>query len=487
MPRTVTWLHLSDLHACKPQSGWDAARVIETLGVDLRYLRDEYDLHPDFLFFTGDLAFGQLGKDDGKSIAEQFLEGEKFLSDVRMCFDPVIEKENVFLVPGNHDVDRTVVTDSEKNMLQPNQSLERIEKWMRDVSGDWKLFLGRLSEYKKFLSDNNYQHCLKDSERLIYTATREAAGLSIGIAGFNTAWSSTGAGPEEQARLWAGGRFQLETLRQEIRDCEIRIALIHHPGNWLVPKEQPRFFDELKEDFEFVLHGHEHNQFVRQDASNGHTTISAGACHEWSDTDRNGYSITQLNLDAKNAKVWLREYYRNGWRARELPKKTDTLGIWHLNHVGHWIDEKQICAGLDSYLDTDQKPIALDGKQNTRSRAAPLDSMHNSLVTADATEDLVAGEAEKFMPRPQSVTIVELVFQFTQLIDRYEWVRAEPIVQELKAMLSSAAQVGKDVKAGWIVLCKWELHELSIAKQEGKALSRDNLARYRKAAENVRV
>ena len=227
MSRTVTWLHLSDLHACKPKSGWDAARVIETLGEDLRRLRDQHNLNPDFLFFTGDLAFGHLGSDGGKSISEQFLEGEKFLCDVRACFDPVIAKENVFLVPGNHDVNRTVITESETGMLQTNQDLEKIEGWIRDLSGDWQLFLGRLSEYKKFLSDNSYQHCLEDGERLIYSATREVAGLTIGIAGFNTAWSSTGAGREEMGELWAAGRFQLETLRQEIRKCQVKICLLY--------------------------------------------------------------------------------------------------------------------------------------------------------------------------------------------------------------------------------------------------------------------
>jgi hypothetical protein len=51
---TLTWLHLSDLHAGRPQ--WDSGRVTETLVSDLRKLAGE-GLRPDLLFFTGDAAF----------------------------------------------------------------------------------------------------------------------------------------------------------------------------------------------------------------------------------------------------------------------------------------------------------------------------------------------------------------------------------------------------------------------------------------------
>ena len=99
MPRSISWLHLSDLHACKPNTGWDAERVIDKLTEDIQSLEETNNLHPDFIFFTGDLAFGHVGDGDGKSISEQFEEGERFLSAVRNCFDPPIEKKRTLLVP----------------------------------------------------------------------------------------------------------------------------------------------------------------------------------------------------------------------------------------------------------------------------------------------------------------------------------------------------------------------------------------------------
>ena len=42
----LTWLHLSDLHACRPRSGWDAGRITETLVQDLAGLASDHVLRP---------------------------------------------------------------------------------------------------------------------------------------------------------------------------------------------------------------------------------------------------------------------------------------------------------------------------------------------------------------------------------------------------------------------------------------------------------
>ena len=66
--KQVTWLHLSDLHVNKVNTGWDARRVLQTLTEDLRRMEGERGLLPDLIFFTGDLAFGHLGSGKGTSI-----------------------------------------------------------------------------------------------------------------------------------------------------------------------------------------------------------------------------------------------------------------------------------------------------------------------------------------------------------------------------------------------------------------------------------
>ena len=87
MAATLTWLHLSDLHACKPLTGWDATRVTDTLCTDLKRLQDQYSLRPDMIFFTGDAAFGHIGTSRGEAIVDQFREAHDFLTAVREMFE----------------------------------------------------------------------------------------------------------------------------------------------------------------------------------------------------------------------------------------------------------------------------------------------------------------------------------------------------------------------------------------------------------------
>src|SRR4051794_36975009 len=117
MARYLTWLHLSDLHVGQPQSDLPVKRISRALIDDLENMRDRHGLKPDFVFFTGDLAFGQRSNTVGKeeTLVEQYQTGEKFLSDVRRTFSITID--NCFIVPGNHDVNRKTITDYETEWL----------------------------------------------------------------------------------------------------------------------------------------------------------------------------------------------------------------------------------------------------------------------------------------------------------------------------------------------------------------------------------
>ncbi len=96
---TVNWLHLSDWH----QGGGDFDRkvVAQALEDDIKR-RAEFDPvleHIDFVFFTGDLAFS--GKKTEYEAARDLL-----LELVRQALN--LDKDRLFLIPGNHDLDRSM-------------------------------------------------------------------------------------------------------------------------------------------------------------------------------------------------------------------------------------------------------------------------------------------------------------------------------------------------------------------------------------------
>jgi glycosyltransferase involved in cell wall biosynthesis len=339
--KTLTWLQLSDLHSCRPRTGWDARRVLETLLVDLEWAEEEAGLSPDFLFFTGDLAFGHLGDGPGESLDEQLADAQVLIEGVRAAFSRPIPVERTFIVPGNHDVDRRQVMPMITQWLA-GQSAGDLNQLLERKGPEWALIMKRLEGYRAFLQANGYDHLLGDPERLVYGVVEEVDDLRVGIGGLNSAWS---CGPgEAKANLRFAGGWQLEQLKELLRASDLRIALCHHPPNWFGESEDAALWSRIERDFDFFLHGHEHQGWVKT-VDDGHVRIAAGACYDRSDAE-NGYNFVRLDLDAGRGEVWLRRYdpTGGGWTEREVARTTDS-GRWPLPRLRLQPRKKAAAAG----------------------------------------------------------------------------------------------------------------------------------------------
>ena len=96
----ITFLHLSDIHMGHgaPRTQWDPEIVLQAVLDDLAYLNPS---RLDALFLTGDLAFS--------AKPEQYIRTRDWISSLTDSF--AIKKDNIFLVPGNHDVERAVCNE----------------------------------------------------------------------------------------------------------------------------------------------------------------------------------------------------------------------------------------------------------------------------------------------------------------------------------------------------------------------------------------
>ena len=130
----ITWLHISDLHMCGPMTGWDANRILASLKDDFKKLQDQHQLCPDLIFVTGDIAYGEI---PGYPIEEQFQEAGTLLEEIRESFSPSIPIDNVFIVPGNHDVNRDSVTPDQTDWLDRQTDLNRIFDLVRSHNIQW--------------------------------------------------------------------------------------------------------------------------------------------------------------------------------------------------------------------------------------------------------------------------------------------------------------------------------------------------------------
>lgn len=183
MSRTITWLHLSDLHA-RSRTDWDSREITKTLVSDLEKMQKEHGLRPDFIFFTGDVAFG-VG--DKENMANQYQFARNFFNAVRTAFKPEIPIRDLYLVPGNHDVDRGEITPDQTEWLRhSDRKLPDILAVMQDGGKQWRNWMDRLTNYRNFLTTYGLLHLTPDDPHLIWGDAREMHGIRVGIAGLNS-------------------------------------------------------------------------------------------------------------------------------------------------------------------------------------------------------------------------------------------------------------------------------------------------------------
>ncbi len=381
--KSIVWLHLSDLHLCKPKTGWDAHRVMKPLIRDLKRMENDHGLLPQLMFFTGDAAFGNYGSGPGSTLAEQYRDVETFLTGVRAAFSAEIPKQNLFLVPGNHDVDRAEVTELEIEWIENKANTESVTQLIKEKKKAWKQYMDRLKVYRQFLENNAYTHLLDDPERLIYSQIREFHGIKLGIGGFNSAWNCSRE--KEKGKLWLGGDWQNGTIVEslDIENADLKLALIHHPPGWFVEQEDVLIRSQMARDFDFFLHGHEHQGWVNA-INNRHVRIAAAASYEKSDQE-NGYNFVRLNLETGDMEIWLRKFDgHGGWIPRVIEDMENNNGLWLIKNF------QPILSLISTKLPNDNPSLV-----STKGLTSPTALTVSEQVRAEVREEI-----RKIIPNP---------------------------------------------------------------------------------------
>jgi predicted MPP superfamily phosphohydrolase len=188
----LRFLHISDLHwkGAREKEPWRRRRVLgDAWQRNLETLLGEEGTI-DFVFFTGDAA--QSGKPDEFDGVTDFLHS--------LCRELGIGQDRLFVVPGNHDVDRDVqkgVWESMRMRLAASSDLLGVSRWMNGISGQplgfedsWRTeILERQDAYRKWVKDELKRPQLAPGG-LGYRESVALPGwaLPIHIIGLDTAW-----------------------------------------------------------------------------------------------------------------------------------------------------------------------------------------------------------------------------------------------------------------------------------------------------------
>ena len=117
-------LHISDLHI-KEKEDFDRSLVLDSL-IERIKLDINKGFRPEIVIVTGDIAF--------KGIAPEYRLARVFFDKLLSCLE--LPKERLFIVPGNHDVNRNEYRPNDiptyKNIQELNEQLEN-ENYRQDL------------------------------------------------------------------------------------------------------------------------------------------------------------------------------------------------------------------------------------------------------------------------------------------------------------------------------------------------------------------
>jgi predicted phosphodiesterase len=221
---------------------------------------------PQLLFVTGDLT--QSGKPD------QFLSVSTFLDTLLTATG--LSKDRLFVLPGNHDVDRTHVAQLTRTLSTEDESVAYFAAKSRKYHFDkFTAFSNWHNSY--FGATNAWIVDRTVQQPLVITID----GTRIGILRINSSLFS--AGDDDFGKLWIGRRCLHEALQEtHALTADYWIALTHHPLSWLHPSERRNIKSELTAHVDCLLHGHLHDTDVESVAGLNGTVVqlAAGATYQ---------------------------------------------------------------------------------------------------------------------------------------------------------------------------------------------------------------
>nr|WP_315487991.1 metallophosphoesterase [uncultured Rhodoferax sp.] len=321
-------MHLSDIHfrepAClNPQT--DPELPYRTrLGIDV--VRICGDGPVDAILVGGDIAF--------KAHPDEYKVATAWLLDLAdKCGCP---QDRIFVVPGNHDVDRAVCkkskaisnAQSEIARAHPHQREATLRGQLEDVDAGVALFKP-LTAYNAFASPFG---CYIHASRPYWTYSLDlGSGVTLRFYGLTSTLIS---GLDERDE--APGRLYLSPLQTGLNPEPdvLNLVMAHHPPNWFVDAME---VDSAMNDRAAIqLFGHEHLQ--RCTRTPEYVRFSAGALHPeryelgW----KPGYNLIDLSVagEGQDREVRIQAQVRQLQRNPEqfIPVQSSKgQDVWHAN------------------------------------------------------------------------------------------------------------------------------------------------------------
>jgi len=303
--KKICWLHISDIHIGSSEN-YDQIRILNDL-LNTIDAEKNNDLTPDLIFISGDLV--------KKGKLEEYEKLEHFL--IKLLKITELKRDKIFLIPGNHDVDRELAEYSNVKLEEDQRAVDKF--FDPNNSKKRMTVFFKFSNYQKFFN-KFYKNIMSFGygHDHYYAEIREINGLRLAIVGLNSAWLSKD--DKDRGRLIIGERIIKEAfLKVKKSEPDIKIIMFHHPISDLVWYDQPYVRDSLHKHFDIILHGHTHDFHVQHIVSHGECfSMAAGATYQGSNFqnncnyvkinyDRNELMIIPFKWDRNCSELWVKD------------------------------------------------------------------------------------------------------------------------------------------------------------------------------------
>lgn len=330
----MLFVHLSDIHfRAKEITRRDDpnAGLRDDMVADVTRMRQEIGRSANGILISGDIAFA--GDKDEYKFAYEWLNSA-------LCPAAGCRIEDVFVIPGNHDVDRKQAatqlhSDARKKLRDypAGQSDEILRSYLSEPFSA-QLMFGPIENYNRFAAEFMCNIAAEDPKKPDSKpyAVRDWTlndSSTLRMWGFNSVLVCD----EHDA---PGAMFVDPAAAQIARDSPevTHVVMCHHPYGWL--KNGEPFRERIEAVAKLHLFGHEHTRRVEE--GKRFTTIRAGAVHP----DRHesgwdpGYNWISLSVGKNggdrhlDVEIWVRK--REAARFIPVPDP-DNANPWSVRHA----------------------------------------------------------------------------------------------------------------------------------------------------------
>jgi predicted MPP superfamily phosphohydrolase len=279
-------LHLTDFHLNKKTlRDWNEFYK-DAFIVSVKEFHEECNI--DFVLFTGDLI--DKGGKDFESATKAFNLFEQNI------INPVIEilglnVSRFIICPGNHDIVRLADDEIDENGLKTTLTTnEKIVSFIEKSENENSFNrIKRIKEYKEF-EQNLYKNIEIEKIQSVFSFSLKCkiGNKTIGISSLNSSWRCYDDNDFGNILL---GENQLNNNYKFIKDCDIKIALIHHQLDWFSEVEKRTINSHIHRNYDVILSGH-----VHEGASNMNTGFTGSCFHNVSPSGLNNIRTDNTNF-----------------------------------------------------------------------------------------------------------------------------------------------------------------------------------------------